>query len=198
MLQLVHITVTVTPSPLALGRGAVLDNLTSALLDLGVLLRRRVRSDCLPLPVDRRPLLPWALFPSRVLARCWTFDPTRLRIGPFDLLPPASSRRYRRTVPPTLPLTATADSHRRPRLALPPVRFWPACCQVDPPVRSDSRAVRLLPRPGIQPPKRLDTGPRLRTLLGFVTSKSSTDCLPKKAHQPRFSVRASEIGRAHV
>ena len=120
LLQLVHITVAVAPSSLALVRWAVQDNLTSALLDLEALLRRRVRSDCLPLPVDRRPLLPWALFPSRVLARCRPSDLTRLRISPVHPFLPASARRCRRTVPPALSPAAATGSHRLPRLAVLP------------------------------------------------------------------------------
>jgi hypothetical protein len=44
-------------------------------LDLEALLHCRVRSTCRPLPVDWRPLLPWAWFPSRVLGE-WD-NPTR-------------------------------------------------------------------------------------------------------------------------
>jgi hypothetical protein len=44
------------------------DSRCSAPLDLEAFLRCRVRSARLALPRDDRPLLPWALFPSRVLA----------------------------------------------------------------------------------------------------------------------------------
>jgi len=41
--------------------------LQTSTLDLEALLHCWVRSACHPLPVDLRPLLPWASFPSRVL-----------------------------------------------------------------------------------------------------------------------------------
>jgi hypothetical protein len=77
-------------------------------LDLEALLCGWVRSDRLPLPAGCRPLLPWAWFPSRVLARFDFDDPRRLRLGPLRL-----SRRARCNI-----AAAAARPLRRPRTCL--------------------------------------------------------------------------------
>jgi hypothetical protein len=59
--------VAVSPCPLVVRPASF--RRTTPTLDLEALLRCRVRSSDAPLPVRRSPLLPWAWFPSRVLAR---------------------------------------------------------------------------------------------------------------------------------
>jgi hypothetical protein len=87
-----RVTATLASSPSSLRARAVLRPRCPLTLDLEALLRCRVRTDRRSLPSDHRPLLPWASFPSRVLARTARPDPKRLRSGPYRALPPSLGR----------------------------------------------------------------------------------------------------------
>ena len=180
-----HIAVAVAPSPLC-RRASLTSQFFAMTLDLEALLRCRVRSAVRPLPVDRRPLLPWALRPSRVLADSGSLDPTRLRIGPLESGPPsvcdvaiASSRRPRRcrwrsAFTESQPIPCRPSGWRVP-VARNRVRF-------DEPPRP-SVCSRFRAR---VPPEWVGHGPRLRTLLGLLTSKNKLTP-SEEGNQPRLS-----------
>ena len=150
------------------------------------MLRCRVRSVVRPLPVDRRPLLPWALCPSRVLASFDSLDPMRLHIGPLDSVPPtvrdvaiALGRRPRRcrwrsTFAESLPTSCRPSGWRVP-VARSRFRF-------DEPPRP-SVCSRFRAR---VPPKWVGHGPRLRSLLGLLTLKNKLTP-SEEGNQPRLS-----------
>ena len=180
-----HIAVAVAPSPLC-RRASLTSQFFAMTLDLEALLRCRVRSAVRPLPVDRRPLLPWALCPSRVLADSGSLDPTRLRIGPLESGPPsvrdvaiASSRRPRRcrwrsAFTESQPIPCRPSGWRVP-VARNRVRF-------DEPPRP-SVCSRFRAR---VPPEWVGHGPRLRTLLGLLTSKNKLTP-SEEGNRPRLS-----------
>jgi len=88
-LQPFRISATVASSPLDLRRVRCTSTSSAATtLDLEALLRCWVCGTHEPLPAAKYPLLPWALRPSRVLARRASLDPKRLRFGPMNTLPP--------------------------------------------------------------------------------------------------------------
>lgn len=126
------------PRRCACARGLSEDNFRSPTLDLEALLRVRVRSDRCLLPGADRPLLPWASFPSRVLAKAARSDPRCLHHGPFraappDLRPHCCARRPPPPLPPTeaAPVAERRTSRISPtrREDIPPTWFADPCCQ---------------------------------------------------------------------
>jgi hypothetical protein len=117
-----------------------------------------------------RPLLPWALRPSRVLAR--PLDPPTRCVSASARCP--SSRRPRTTsLPPSTARSAgSADAWSFSRSP----RSWPSFRLAHPVAREDVRfedtPVRSVCSPSApSPPRWVDRGPQLRTLLGFFDVK---------------------------
>jgi len=139
------------------------------------LLRRRVRGVASPLPASRHPILPWALFPSKVHSRsapAWSMPGPADAGGPKPAAPSTQDRFLR-------PIRAPLGSLRRLPLeapAAPPEGETMQELRDEPGGRSQLRAARLFsapseardraPHPSVRPKPSWRGGKCRRSLSG--------------------------------